>query len=222
MFELKDEGLVLSLRHHGESGLILNLFTHHYGRYAGLIHTKTPLQIGTLVSAIWRARLPEHLGNFTCETLDPISVRYLDDKARLAAISCLCALLTESLPEREALPLFYEDVWTFLTALDMLDWQSKYVRLEAKLLTFLGFGMDLTACAGGGDANDLAYVSPKTARAVSRQKGDPYRERLLPLPAFLWQDVPATSSDLQDGLTLTGYFLSKHLSLPPIRRQILS
>jgi len=94
-------------------------------------------------------------------------------------------------------------------------------------LSELGFGLDLTSCAGGGAADDLAYVSPKTGRAVSRAAAAPYIERLLPLPGFL---VGRTENDPQaigQGLTLTAHFLARHVYHPqdrplPDARQRLS
>ena len=58
-------------------------------------------------------------------------------------------------------------------------------RFELLLLDELGFGLDLESCAATGSRDELVYVSPKSGRAVSREAGEPYRERLLPLPAFL-------------------------------------
>jgi DNA repair protein RecO (recombination protein O) len=59
------------------------------------------------------------------------------------------------------------------------------VRFEAGLLDELGFGMDLSRCASTGSLDELIYVSPRTGRAVSREAGEPYRERLLKLPPFM-------------------------------------
>ena len=221
MPDFNDTGFVLACRRHGESGIILSVFTQNHGRHLGLIRSKIIPQPGTFVHVKWHARLAEHLGNYTCETVNAFSIRYLEDAPRLAALSTLCQLLDESLPEREALPDFFNQLLAFLDQMDEKDWLAAYVRFEARLLSVLGFGMDLTKCAGGGDPNDLAYVSPKTARAVSREKGDPYREKLLSLPAFLYKDVPATPQDIQNGLLLTGYFLTTHVRKIPGMRQTL-
>jgi len=67
----------------------------------------------------------------------------------------------------------------------------------------------------------LAYISPKTGRAVSMEKGKPYHEKLLPLPSFLWKDDIYTSKDIHNGLQLTGYFLSQHVKKMPITRASL-
>ncbi len=221
MPDFEDSGFVLACRRHGENGIILSVFTQNHGRHLGLVRTKTIPQPGTFVHVKWHARLPEHLGNYTCEPINAFSIRYLDDRPRLAALSTVCQLLDEALPERENLPTFFAGLLSFLKNIEAPDWLADYVRFETRLLTALGFGMDLTKCAGGGDANDLTYVSPKTARAVSREKGDPYREKLLPLPAFLYKDAPATREDIRNGLLLTGYFLSAHIRKMPATRHTL-
>ena len=222
MPDWQDEGFILSTHRHGEKAVIVSAFTPSHGRHLGLIHSKNLPMTASFYQLHWHARLSEHLGNFTIEPLDPLSARFMNDKKRLACLSSICSLLDELLPEREIQSDFYKALRLFLSELEQENWQMKYIHLEALLLSTLGFGMDLSSCAGGGDRNDLGYVSPKTARAVSYEKGKPYKEKLLPLPRFLWQDAPATEQDLKDGLYLTGFFLSKQVrKLPITRGQIL-
>src|SRR5262249_62081546 len=92
-----------------------------------------------------------------------------------------------------------------------------YVEWECALLAALGFGLDLSACAATGVNDDLAYVSPRSGRAVSRSAGEPYRDKLLALPAFLWRNAPATAAEIAPGLALTGHFLHHHLLAPQDR-----
>ena len=220
MPDWQDTGFVLGTRRFGENGVILSVLTSNHGRHLGLIRTRTMPLIGGFIDLKWRARLSEHLGTFTYEMTNPLSAAFMDDKKRLSAISCLCALLDETLPEREPVSKFYQLVCDFLNHLNDENWHENYVRLEVALLSVLGFGLDLSKCAAGG-SDDLAYVSPKTGRAVSREKAEPYKEKLLSLPAFLIKKTPATDKDIRDGLNLTGYFLSQHVkSLPIMRRYI--
>ena len=222
MPDWQDEGFILSTHRHGEKAVIVSVFTPFHGKHLGLTHLKNLPLTASFYQLHWHARLSEHLGNFTLEPLNPLTAKFMNDKKRLACLSCLCSLLDELLPEREIQTQFYHSVKLFLSDLSADDWQMQYIRLEALLLSTLGFGMDLTTCAGGGDKNDLGYVSPKTARAVSFEKGNPYKEKLLPLPRFLWQNAQATEQDLKDGLYLTGFFLSKQIrKLPITRGQIL-
>ena len=89
------------------------------------------------------------------------------------------------------------------------------VRFELLMLTELGFGLDLEACAATGSASDLIYVSPKSGRAVSREAGAPWRERLLSLPAFVTGDVEhVDAKDIAEGFALTAFFLARHVLEP--------
>lgn len=213
--------IVLGAKALGENAFVLSLLTRENGRHLGVLKRKNPPQIGDIVSARWNARLPEQMGTFYIEHTHSTAAPILDDIGRLNSLSCLCELLNTTLPERQSCESYYEKVLLFFNNLFQEDYLKHYILLEKDLLAVLGFGLDLSACAGGGDKNDLAYISPKTGRAVSREKGLPYQKQLLPLPRFLWQDCPATEKDLQMGLSLTGYFLRGHTirgTLPQTRQ----
>ncbi len=213
-----DEGIVLSARRHGESSAVVSVLTRDHGRHAALVRgarggrLKGVAQPGNQVRLRWRARLAAHLGTFTCE-LERSAAALLASPDRLAALAAACAILDSALPEREPLRRAYDGLAFFLSALaDDEGWPAAYVRWEVDLLATLGFGLDLERCAATGRQDDLAYVSPKTGRAVSRSAGQTYSSRLLPLPAFLVdRNAAATARDIVDGLALTGSFLASHV-----------
>jgi DNA repair protein RecO (recombination protein O) len=232
--EWRDSGFVLSARRHGESAMIVELLTAEHGRHAGLVRggqsprRRALLQPGNEVAASWRGRLPEHLGMFECELVAPHAVRFLDDADRLAALNAATTLLLAALPEREPHPDLHAAFAELLPALDSpTAWPQAYVLWECGLLAALGFGLDLGRCAVTGSNQDLAYVSPRTGRAVSRDTGLPYHDKLLPLPGFLWRDTPAGPGDIVAGLILTRHFLLHHLlepqgaRLPEARERLL-
>jgi DNA repair protein RecO (recombination protein O) len=219
-----DAGFVVALRRHGESGAIVELLTREHGRHLGLVRggqsprTRAALQPGNEVWAVWRGRLPEHLGNIACELVRAHPARFLDDPDRLAALASAAALIAASLPEREP----HADLFVaFAALLDALDsaagWPAHYVRWECGLLAALGFGLDLGRCAVTGATADLAYVSPRTGRAVSREAGRPYHDKLLLLPEFLLRAETADRAEINQGLALTGHFLRRHVLLPHAR-----
>ena len=111
--------------------------------------------------------------------------------------------------------------------LEDAGWPERYVRFELALLAELGFGLDLQACAVTGETEDLAYVSPRSGRAVSRQGAGAWADRLLPLPGFLLGAAPADPAQIQAGLRLTGAFLRRHLfdaserAMPSARERLL-
>lgn len=215
-----DDGIVLTARKHGESSAIVTLLTPEHGRHAGLVRggagrrARGIYEPGNIVRATWRARLEEHLGSFTCELTRSRAAQALNDPLHLAGLSAACSIADASLPERESLPLVYAHFNELLDQMGQGDWLVAFVHWEMALLADLGFGLDFSACASTGSTEDLIYVSPKSGQAVSKVAGEPYRDRMLPLPHFMkddeW-DVQISHPELLDALKLTGYFLEHHV-----------
>lgn len=216
-----DDGIVLSARPHGETSAVLTLLTAEHGRHGGLVRggagkrLRGLLQPGNALRATWRGRLAEHLGTYAVEMIEAHGAAVLTRPAELAALSSACALCEAVLPEREPHPRIFEGLAVLLTALEGEDWPSVYVKWEVGVLADLGFGLDLTACAATGGTEDLAWVSPRTGRAVSRQAGAPYEGKLLALPPFLLESGrPGSVAEVLDGLRLTGHFLDGSAAKP--------
>jgi DNA repair protein RecO (recombination protein O) len=222
--EWQDEGLVLAARAHGENDAILTALAFEHGRHLGLVRggigrrARPLLQPGNRLQLTWKARLPEHLGHYTLEPMQLFGSRLLDEPLRLAALAAGTALLDETLPEREPHPRLYAGLLKLLEAM-LADprWLETYVRFELLLLQDLGFALDLERCAVSGVTEGLAYVSPRTGRAVAEAAAGELAPRLLPLPGFLRQDVPAMFSDILMGLRLSGHFLGKQVLAPADR-----
>src|SRR6202030_4054486 len=231
--EWHDRAFVLPPRRHGENGAIVELLTEQHGRHAGLVRggqspkLRAVLQPGNEVAAVWRGRLSEHLGTVVCELVRPHAAGMLDDPDRLAGLTAATALVAAALPEREPYPDVFASFEGLLQALDSgIDWPAHYVAWERDLLGALGFGLDLSRCAVSGATTDLAYVSPRTGRAVSRAVGLPYHDKLLALPEFLWRGEPADRDQIAHGMALTGHFLVHYVfapqgrTLPPARSRL--
>jgi DNA repair protein RecO (recombination protein O) len=234
--EWSDEGIILSVRPHGETGAVLELFTRRNGRHLGLVHggrsrkLRPILQIGTHVEASWKARIADNLGHFALELRKSYAALVLDEPAALAALTSIAAL-ARLLPERDPHPNLFEVTLFVLGYLDEREvWPALLVRWELALLEELGFGLDLTSCAASGATTELTYVSPKSGRAVSTAAGEPYKERLLALPHFLLGRAPdgVTAADVAAGLALTEHFLlarvlrPRDLAMPEARNRLLS
>ena len=217
-----DEAVILSVRPHGETAAIVEVLTREHGRHLGLVYggrsrkARPTLQVGNHVDATWKARLTEHLGVLSVEPRRSYAAESMEDAAALCALSSMCSLARQ-LPERDPHPNLYE---VTLFVLGFLDdptvWPALYVRWELALLDELGFGLDLSRCAATGGTTDLVYVSPRTGRAVSLQAGEPYKDRLLPLPAFLRGQTGngVQTADLLAGLDLSGHFLDTRIYGP--------
>ena len=218
--EWSDEAIVLTVRRHGESAAIVSLLTHAHGRHAGLVRggmsrrMRGFLQPGNGVSANWRARLEEHLGTLTVEPMISRAALY-DQPGPLAALNAATAMVEAALPERAPHPELYFLLAELLSDLDGPGWAEAYIRWELRLLADLGFGLDLESCAATGGNDGLAWVSPRSGRAVSLSAGEPWRDKLLPLPPFLTpQGGTPGIGELEEGLRLTGWFLERHVFAP--------
>jgi DNA repair protein RecO (recombination protein O) len=229
--EFEDDAFVLSARAHGEAGAIVELLTARHGKYAahvaggGSRRMKPFLQPGAQVIARYRARVSDQLGSAGLEPVGEGPAALFDDRLALAGLQAAAAVAAGALPEREPHPgayLAFEALTRVLAHPDI--WPAVFVRFEAGLLQDLGFGLDLSKCAATGARDDLIYVSPRTGRAVSREAGEPYKERLLTLPPFmLGAQAGLASGDVGAGLALTGHFLEAFIfnplnrPLPPAR-----
>jgi DNA repair protein RecO (recombination protein O) len=232
-----DEGIVLGAKRHGESNAILELMTREHGRHLGLVRgasgsrLRPLLQPGNRLGANWRARLDEHLGHYTVEGLDLAAGSFLDYSHALYGVIHLAALC-RLLPERDPHPEIYAALQGMLGELaDARRSGPRVARFELQLLSELGFGLDLGSCAATGTSAELVYVSPKSGRAVSREAGLPWKDKLLRLPAFLHEPQAAegpSAADLADGFAMTGFFLLHHvleprgLALPEARASFVS
>jgi len=216
-----DEGIVIGVKRHGEVSAILELMTREHGRHLGLVRggfgsrMKPVLQVGTGVSASWRARLDEHLGNYTIEPVNLRASSFFAASHAIYGVSHLATLM-RLLPERDPHADLYAELEDVLNHLDdAVVAAPMVVRFELQLLSELGFGLDLEQCASTGSRADLIYVSPKSGRAVSREAGEPWADKLLRLPAFLRErDAAPAGRDLDDGFALTGFFLARHVLEP--------
>lgn len=219
--EWRDEGIILGSRRHGETSAILEVMTPLHGRHLGLVRggrskrLQPLLQTGNRVDLVWRARLDEHLGLFQAEALDHNAARLFGSAVGVYALQTLAAHL-RLLPERDPHRRLYEMLGLMLAHLDEADFAAELmVRFELAVLEDLGFGLDLECCALTGARENLAYVSPKSGRAVTREAGEPWRAKLLVLPPFLCGGGrPAGMQGLDDAFRLTRFFLVKHVYEP--------
>jgi DNA repair protein RecO (recombination protein O) len=230
-----DDGIVLGAKRHGETSVILELMTLERGRHLGLVRggagtrLRGALQPGNLLRATWRARLDEHLGYYAVEGLNLRAAGLLGAAHAVHGVTHL-AELCRLLAEREPHGRVFAALQAILDGIDdPLIAATLIARFELALLAELGFGLDLSCCAATGTTADLAYVSPRSGRAVSRAAGHDYRDKLLPLPDFLQSEVSAPSAaDLRHAFALTGFFLDRHafaprgMALPAARARFLT
>jgi DNA repair protein RecO (recombination protein O) len=220
--EWRDEAIILGVRRHGETSVIAEVMTRERGRHLGLVRngrsrTMQPvLQPGNLVEVTWRARLDEHLGNFSTEPMSFRAATLMEHAASLHGVQALAALL-RLLPERDPHPHLFEMLNIVLDHLGEASGAGElYIRFELAVLNDLGFGLDLLQCAATGTREQLEFVSPRSGRAVSRDAGLPYQDKLFRLPEFLKEGSreSADRESLGEAFRLTQYFLNRHVYEP--------
>lgn len=218
----QDEAIIIGVKRHGETSVVAEVMTRSRGRHLGLVRsgrsrTMQPvLQPGNRVEVVWRARLDEHLGEFKLEPIRLRAARLMEKATSVYGIQAMGALL-RLLAERDPHPHLYETLDVILETMDdPADAGELFIRFELAVLNDLGYGLDLTECAATGTRENLQYVSPKSGRAVCREAGAPYADRMLALPAFLCEGAKsaATPENMAAAFRLTGFFLHRHVYEP--------
>jgi DNA repair protein RecO (recombination protein O) len=225
--------IVLDARPYGEGDAIATVLTEDHGAHRGLARggaaraQTATWQRGNLVQVRWVARLADQLGSFTAELVHPGAALAMDDALALAMLSASCAVAEGALPEREPHPRVFDGLLHLIARLpEGSAMLADLIRWETVLLAELGYGLDLTSCAVTGETAGLAFVSPKTGRAVTASGAGTWSSRLLRLPSFLVGGNEASAADWRDGLRLTGHFLERdafglHHRPMPAARQML-
>ncbi len=214
--EWEGPAVVLDARPFDEADALATVMTETHGAHRGLVrgglsrrHAAT-WQRGNLVQARWIGRLSDQLGTLTAELVHAGAALAMDDALALAVLSAACAVAEGALPEREPHPIVFGGLVGLVDGLHRDPAPvPTLVRWEARLLTDLGYGLDLGSCALTGETEGLRFVSPRTGRAVSAAAAGAWEARLLPLPAFLTGGAAGLASEWRDGLRLTGHFLER-------------
>ncbi len=230
----RDQGILLAMRPHGETSAVIEVFTPLHGRHAGIVRggasrkMAATLQPGAQLDLTWRARLQDQLGSFAVELIHTRAGHVMGDRLALAGLSAACALCRYALPERMAYPGLYATTLALFDSFGQPGWLRAYALWELALLEETGFGLDLAQCAVTGRAEGLAYVSPRTGRAVTREGAGEYAARLLVLPPALVSNAPFDHQAARDALHLSGHFLHIWLAeaigrpLPEPRARLLA
>ncbi len=219
MIGWREEGTLLSVRRHGETSAIIEVFTEGHGRHVGVVRGGASrkvapiLQPGAQLDLAWQARLDEHIGSFAVEPVKSRAAAVMGDRLALAGLNAMTALLSFTLPEREPHQLLYRRSLVLFDLLGTNDaWPVVYLRWELMLLEEMGFGLDLGRCAVTGARDDLVHVSPRSGRAVSAAGAGDWADRLLPLPPILLGQGVGSTAEILEGLRTTGHFLAHWLA----------
>jgi DNA repair protein RecO (recombination protein O) len=226
--KFNDCGIIISQKKYGENSLIVKVFSQHHGIYRGFVKSvksskdKVIFQIGNLISFEFRSRVEDNLGQFfSVDLVRSYCSRIIFEPLKVDCVNSLFSIIDDCFLERENQQNLFEKLQLFLQKIGQDDerkasaaksFLADYIRLELKILKTLGYEIDLSVCAVTNSTIGLAFVSPKSARAVCLEVGRPYQNRLLKLPSFLVEnDVEISQDELLQGLRLSGYFLEKFI-----------
>jgi DNA repair protein RecO (recombination protein O) len=225
--------IVLDARPYGEGDVVATVMSEAHGLHRGLARgggsrsKAATWQAGNLVQVRWVARLSDQLGSFTGELIHPGAAHVMDEPLSLAMLTSICAVAEGALPERQPHPRIFDGLLRLIPRLPLGETElTDVIGWELVVLADLGYGLDLSSCAITGRTDGLAFVSPRTGRAVTRDAAGVWSGRLLPLPGFLIGADDAGMTAWRDGLRLTGHFLARdafgHQHRPlPYARQML-
>lgn len=231
---INDEGYIINLRRHGEKSLIVTLLTKEHGKVVG--YAKNCLnkknfgvyQLGNFIRVEAYARVEENMWSFRTELIQACAVNFMNNPNKLAVLASFCSLCNEVMPEGQNLEAFYKYISNFFNLINKDNWLTHYCYFEFYLMSFLGVGLDLGRCSVTGSYDNLRYVSPKTGKAVCKEVGFPYRDRLYDYPQFIVDKKENPSpQEMKNLLRMTEFFLYKNffrthdLKFPSSRANLL-
>ena len=231
--EWEAPAIILDVRPYGEGDALATVMTEAHGLHRGLARGGASRgkagtwQPGNMLQVRWTARLADQLGSFTGELIHAGAADAMRDALSLSMLTAICSIAEGALPEHEPLPRVFDGMLRLIPRLSLGEQLlTEVIAWETVVLADLGYGLDLSACAVTGRTEELAFVSPRTGRAVSREAAGEWASRLLPLPGFLIGPSPPDMAGWRDGLRLTGHFLARdafghqHRPLPQARRML--
>ena len=189
--QIETSGILINMRPFSERDAIAHIFTRDNGVLVGMLRgavsaKKNKVLIGQCGVVSWNARVDSQLGVFHFESEKNMAAPLMLDADLLKIMNAVFALIYTLIPEREPYEHLYSKTMDLLQELpNSKSPYDLYLNWEIDLLKDLGYALDLTKCSGCGRIDNLVYLSPRTGRAVCRDCGLPYDNRLYKLPLNL-------------------------------------
>lgn len=219
-----DKAIILSTSKYGENSAIITAFSYQHGINKGLVRSiqgkknRSVFQTGNIVNIEWRGKLQENLGNFTAETEKHIFPLVINNNIKLFGLLSLTSMLETMLQEKETHKSLYLYSLNLLLQIEenVLSWLAKYIIFEIQLLSEIGFGIDTQKCAVCNISEDLIYISPKSGRAVCKEHGMPYHDKLIKLPCFIRSKeyINVDLEEIKNAFSVCNYFFNKYIVKP--------
>ena len=205
-----DVGFLLSKNRYNENSLIVEIFTKDHGKMSGIIFggtskkVKNYLQIGNQLYTTFNSKTENRIGYFKIEIFKAFSPIYFNDPKKLNCISTAMNLIKILTAESQTNKNIYNLLNDFYQILNEPYWLKKYIFWELKLLSLLGFNLDLKDMVSKELIDDkILYIAKSSTE-----------KKIVPNFLIEKNDKPENIKDLLNGLKLIGDFMEKNILKP--------
>ena len=218
LMQWHDSAIVINVSDYDDKSFIVSCLTEQYGLRSGIVtkkkHSNTHIMLGNKVNIQWTGRLESHLGRLNIDQYTSVYPHIHHNYIKLSALLSICALVSITLVEKEPQENLYIKLFRFLDELSTSEqtWMVTLVKIELQLLFVAGFGLDLKKCTVTETTQDLHYISPKTGKAVCREVGLPYHDKLFLMPRmFQKYHDQITYKEIFHSFNVLTFFLQKNI-----------
>ena len=205
-----DKGFLISKNRYNENSLIAEIFTQNHGRISGIIFggtskkIKNYLQVGNQLYVSYNSKFENKIGYFKIEILKAFSPIYFDDARKLNCIFSAMNLIKLLTAESQSNIRIYDLINEFYLILSNDEWLKKYIFWELRLLSILGYKLELNTLV------NKKIINNKTLYIVESSS----EKKVVPNFLVDQKDTDNDLNTLLDGLKLVGDFMDKTILKP--------
>ena len=205
-----DTGFLVSKNRYSENSLIAEIFTKNHGKISGVIFggtskkIKNYLQIGNQLFTSYNSKSESKIGYFKIEISKAYSPIYFDEPNKLNCITSAMNLIKLFTAESQSNIKIYDLINDFYLLLTGDEWLKKYIFWELKLLSILGYDLNLDNIVNKKIINDkILYIATSSTE-----------KKIVPNFLINKKDPVKDLNTLLDGLKLVGDFMDKTILKP--------
>lgn len=210
---LEGRGIIVNIKEI-PTGLIITVLTSEHGLKKGFKKKcKQNLTLASFGIVTCVARSFNQLGKLDFEQEKSIYGRVFQDIDKLNTLQLTCDLINYLIPEGQNNSSLFEEFEVFLLSLAKIGngWRAKLIEFLLILLSELGYAPELEVCTICKKSQDLQYISPRTAKAVCKEHGEEFADKLFKFHESLRRPISGeiSQNEFSDSLKIIFYFLNK-------------
>lgn len=213
--KIEDNGFIVFVKQYGENSLLLKILSKENGLISGYVShikkNKLDYQVGNLVKFLWSAKNINQLGTLRIETIKSYLSIVITNRFYLNIIDNIASLINNLLYERYLENNLYFVIENILNLMfhdiDKKHIIKEYLIFENTILNVIGTGIIFDNLC---PFEKLYYISPRTGLAVSQEKGEPYKNKLLLFPE-IFKSNEFSKENIIECFEVIDYFLKKYL-----------